>query len=47
MAGSKDVAIAHIFHGRVAELTFNGLRVGEIGLNALMKIQLLSNTRYN
>ncbi len=36
MAGSKDAAIAHIFHGRVAELTFNGLRVGEIGLNALI-----------
>lgn len=36
MAGTTDVAIAHIFHGRVAALTFNGLRVGEIGLNALL-----------
>ena len=36
MAGSADAAIAHIFHGRVAELRFNGLRVGEIGLNALL-----------
>lgn len=36
MAGSTDAAIAHIFHGRVAELRFNGLRVGEIGLNALL-----------
>jgi D-amino peptidase len=36
MAGSVDAAIAHIFHGRVTELNFNGLRVGEIGLNALL-----------
>lgn len=36
MAGAADAAIAHIFHGRVAELKFNGLRVGEIGLNALI-----------
>jgi D-amino peptidase len=36
MAGSADAAIAHIFHGRIAELRFNGLRVGEIGLNALL-----------
>lgn len=36
MAGSANAAIAHIFHGRVAELTFNGLKVGEIGLNALL-----------
>jgi D-amino peptidase len=36
MAGCADAAIAHIFHGRVAELKFNGLRVGEIGLNALL-----------
>ncbi|MFZ7127149.1 MAG: M55 family metallopeptidase [Desulfobacterales bacterium] len=36
MAGTRDAGIAHIFHGRVAELRFNGLRVGEIGLNALL-----------
>ncbi|WP_022669093.1 M55 family metallopeptidase [Desulfospira joergensenii] len=36
MAGMADAAIAHIFHGRVSELKFNGLRVGEIGLNALI-----------
>lgn len=36
MAGSPNAAIAHIFHGRVAELRFNGLKVGEIGLNALL-----------
>jgi len=36
MAGSADASIPHIFHGRVAELKFNGLKVGEIGLNALM-----------
>lgn len=36
MAGIADAAIAHIFHGRVAGLTFNGLGVGEIGLNALV-----------
>lgn len=36
MAGTADAAIAHIFHGRVAELRFNGLKVGEIGLNALL-----------
>ena len=36
MAGATDAAIAHIFHGRIAELTFNGIRVGEIGLNALI-----------
>ena len=36
MAGSANAAIAHIFHGRVAELKFNGLRVGEIGLNTLL-----------
>lgn len=36
MAGTANGAISHIFHGRVAELKFNGLRVGEIGLNALL-----------
>lgn len=36
MAGTADAAIAHIFHSRVAELKFNGLKVGEIGLNALL-----------
>ncbi len=36
MAGTADAAIAHIFHRRVAELKFNGLRVGEIGLNSLL-----------
>lgn len=36
MAGTADAAIAHIFHGRVAELKFNGLNVGEIGLNAFL-----------
>jgi D-amino peptidase len=36
MAGAVDASIPHIFHGRVAELKFNGLRVGEIGLNALL-----------
>ena len=36
MAGTADASIPHIFHGRVAELKFNGLKVGEIGLNALM-----------
>ncbi len=36
MAGIENAAIAHIFHGRIAELRFNGLRVGEIGLNALI-----------
>lgn len=36
MAGTLDAAIAHIFHGRIAGLTFNGLKVGEIGLNALL-----------
>ncbi len=36
MAGSVDASIPHIFHGRVAELKFNGLKVGEIGLNALL-----------
>ncbi len=36
MAGAADAAIAHIFHRRVAELKFNDLRVGEIGLNALI-----------
>ena len=36
MAGMENAAIAHIFHGRIAELKFNGLRVGEIGLNALI-----------
>ena len=36
MAGSVDAAIAHIFTGRVAELKFNGLKVGEIGLNTLL-----------
>jgi len=36
MAGTADAAIAHIFHRRVAELKFNGIRVGEIGLNAFI-----------
>jgi D-amino peptidase len=36
MAGTTDAAIAHIFHSRVAALKFNGLQVGEIGLNALL-----------
>ena len=36
MAGTPDACIAHIFTGRVAELKFNGLKVGEIGLNALL-----------
>ncbi len=36
MAGSANAAIAHIYHGRVAELKFNGLKVGEIGLNTLL-----------
>jgi len=36
MAGAADASIPHIFHGRIAELKFNGLRVGETGLNALI-----------
>jgi D-amino peptidase len=36
MAGTENAAIAHIFHGRISALTFNGLKVGEIGLNALI-----------
>lgn len=36
MSGTPDAAIPHIFHGRVAELRVNGLRVGEMGLNALL-----------
>ena len=36
MSGTVDAAIAHIFNSRVAELKFNGLKVGEIGLNALL-----------
>ncbi len=36
MAGTPDAAIPHIFHGRVAELRVNGLRIGEMGLNALL-----------
>lgn len=36
MAGTANASIAHIYHGRVAELKFNGLRVGEIGLNTLL-----------
>jgi len=36
MAGTADAAIAHIFHRRVAELKFNGIKVGEIGLNSFL-----------
>ncbi|MBB1094251.1 M55 family metallopeptidase [Rhodopseudomonas palustris] len=36
MAGTADASIPHIFHGRIAELKFNGMKVGEIGLNALI-----------
>jgi len=36
MSGTPDAAIPHIFHGRVAELRVNDLRIGEMGLNALL-----------
>lgn len=36
MAGAANACIPHIFHGRIAELKFNGIQVGEIGLNALI-----------
>lgn len=35
-AGTPDSSIVHIFHGRVAEVALNGIRVGEIGFNALL-----------
>jgi D-amino peptidase len=36
MAGTADATIAHIFTGRIAEVRMNELRVGEIGINALL-----------
>jgi D-amino peptidase len=36
MAGTANASIPHIFHGRIAELKFNDMKVGEIGLNALI-----------
>lgn len=35
-SGAADAAIAHIFSGRVAGLSFNNIPVGETGLNAFI-----------
>ncbi|GBC63915.1 D-aminopeptidase [Desulfonema ishimotonii] len=36
MAGTPDATIAHTFTGRIAAVRINGLKIGEIGLNAML-----------
>jgi D-amino peptidase len=36
MGGTMDASIVHTFTGRIQEVRFNGVKIGEIGLNAAL-----------